>query len=193
MVDASDGDDGGQVGVIDAEVAGEFVFVVEEGAGGGGLFVEMVNGAIEEAEEFGGGVIGFGDEVEELGEVGGETNAWVIATEIFARVGEDGFAQGVEFRFGAAGEADFAVVEKVEQAGEAALRAESAFGDGLYFAVGEGEPGDDEAGVAEAGFADEDGASGFQSRGNEMNDSGGWASGIFILCEKPIAGRGRVS
>ena len=50
MVDAADGDDRGQIRVIDAEMAGEFVFVVEEGARGGGLFVEMMNGAIEEAE-----------------------------------------------------------------------------------------------------------------------------------------------
>ena len=108
-------------------------------------------------------MVGFGDEVEEFGEVGGEANAGVIAAEIFAGIGEGNFAEGVEFRFCAAGEADFAVVEKIERTGEAALGAEGAFGDGLYFAVGEGEPGDDEAGVAEAGFADEDGASGFQN------------------------------
>ena len=162
MVGAAKGDDGGGVGLGDAEVAGEFALEVEEGALGGGFFIEVGEGAGEEVVEFGGGVVVFGGEFEEFYEVGGECEAGVVAAEAVAGVAEADFAEGMEFGFFAAGVGDFAVEEEVEDACEWAFGAECAFGDGFDFPVIESEPGDDEAGVAESRFAEEDGACGFQ-------------------------------
>lgn len=162
MVGAAKGDDGRDVGLGDAEEAGEFTLEVEEGALGGGFFVEMAEGAGEEVVEFGGGVVGFGGEFEKFDKIGGECEAGVVAAEAVAGVMESGFTEGMEFAFCAACEGDFAVEEKIQHAGEVAFGSECAFGDGFDFAVVEGEPSDDEAGVAEACFAKENGAGGFQ-------------------------------
>ena len=153
MVCAAKGDDGSDIGLRDAEQAREFALEVEEGALGGGFFVEVIEGTGEEVVEFGGWVVGLCGEFEEFDEVGGECEAGVVAAEAVAGVAEAGFAEVVEFGFCAAREGDFAVEEKIEDSCEGAFWAECALGDGFDFTVVAGQPGDDEAGVAEPGFA----------------------------------------
>lgn len=161
MVGATDGDDGRDAGILDAEEAGEFAFKMEHRALRGGLLAEMRERAAKEVEDVGRRVLGSGDVVEQLDEVGGEHHARVVGAEALARVDERTFAERVEFGSRAAGEADLAVEEEVKRAGESALRAQGTLRDGLELAVRGREPRDDEAGVAEANLADQDCRSGF--------------------------------
>lgn len=161
MVRAGERQGSGDAGLGDAEQTGELGLEMDQGALGGGFFVEMGEGALEQIVELLDGVIGLGDRIEELGEISAEGGAVVVEPEVLVRLQQGRFAEGVELAAGAADQRDFAAVEKIEGAGEAALRLARAFGHRFQFAEIAREPGDDEARLGELGFAEEDGGGGF--------------------------------
>ena len=121
MVGAAKGDYWGDFGLGDAEMAGDFTLEMKECALGGGLFVEVGEGAGEEVVEFRCGVVVFGGEFEEFDEIGGECESGVVAAETVAGLAEACFAEGMEFAFRAAREGDFAIKKKIQHTCEGAL------------------------------------------------------------------------
>ena len=157
IIGAAYGDDGGRAGLaVDAEEAGKLGLEMEEGALIGGAGVEIAKGAEEEVEEFGDGMLGLGDQFDELDEIGGKLGAEVIGAEPEEGLDEDGLAQGVEIAAAAGGVADIVQEEEVELAGKGAARAAGALCGGLEAAMGLGEPGDNPTGIAKADTAQKD-------------------------------------
>lgn len=168
MVGAADGDGGAEFRVLDAEQADEFALEMLERAQTRGVVVEVPDRAAEQVEEVGHGVVGFGDEFEQFDKIRGERDALVVAAQAFVRLGQLGFAQGVEFALAAASDADLALEEEVEPAGEAALRLARAFRHGLELPMRGGEPREDEARVGKLGLAEQKGGSGLHARGTPL-------------------------
>ena len=156
---------------MDAEEAGEFFFEMKKGARCGLAGVEVGEGAEEQVEEFGDGVLGLGDQFDELDEIGGELGAEVIGAQAIEGAEEGGLAQGVEIAFAAGYVGDLCEEEEVELAGEGAAGAAGALCGGLEASVGLGEPGDDPTGIAEPDAAQKDGLGAVQR--NESVDARG--------------------
>ena len=144
-------------GGVDAKEADQFGFEVEEGPERGFFAIEVGEETMEEIEQFGDRGLGFAGFFDEFDGVGGEEDFGVIGAEAWEAVLELGVPEGVEVAGACVLEVEFAEVEEVEDAGEAVLGAEDALGDGFDAAKVEGEPGDDEAGLGEADFSEENG------------------------------------
>ena len=114
-------------------------------------------------------MLGLGDELDQLDEVGRELGAEEIGPDTGKGLDEDGLAEGVEVALAAGGVADVVEEKEVELAGEGAAGAARAPGGGLEAAIGLGEPGHDPTGIAKAGTAQKDRGSAFQ--GSRNNDS----------------------
>lgn len=91
------------VGVGDAEELGGLVFKVAQGFEAGVVVVEVKEASAEEVMEFGGGVLGFEEEVEYFAEVAGEEGLWVGLGKGSVPSENVDFAEGVEARGGATG------------------------------------------------------------------------------------------
>ncbi len=135
--------------------AGELELEMGERARGGFFFAQESEGALQEREELRFIVIGLGADLDQLDEVGRDLHARVAGADAGEGIREHDFAQGVQIGFPAAHESDLGFVEEIELARERALRAARAFGHGAHGAERARAPGDDEAGVAELAFAEQ--------------------------------------
>jgi hypothetical protein len=162
VISASDGHGGGDLLLADAEAIGELRLEVKKGALAGRMSGEMAEAALQQIEYVRSGMIGFGDQIDELDEIGGELQPLIIEANALVRFEQDRFAQGVQFTRPAARELNLATMEKIERSPETAARLARSFGHRLQLAGILSEPGDDQARFAEFRFPQEDGGGVFQ-------------------------------
>jgi len=173
---------------VDAEEADEFGLEVEEGAECGLAFIEVAEGAEKKVEKLGDGVLGLGDELDELDEIGGELGAEEVGAEAVEGLGDGDFAEGMNIALAAGVIADLFEEEEVKFSGEGAAWAAGAFGGGLEAAVCLGEPGDDPTGIAEAGTAEEDRGGAFHD--DSIDGQGGMIKKCLMAEEATPTGAG---
>ena len=191
VIHAADGDDGREFGMRDAEHAGEFALEVEQRARLGGILIEKIERAPEQVVQFGRGVLGLGREFDQLDEVRRECDAAVVGAEPGACVAQVGLTERVQVAFCAACDGDVAVEKKIEHAGEAALRTQRSFHDGLQPPVVAREPRDDEARLAEPRFPQQDGFGGLHATVNAADSACREAEKAAGACSRAWRGRWR--
>lgn len=141
---------------MDAQFAGDFAFVEEDGAQGGVVCIEPVESPAEQVvQSLHGGVL-FRYAVDESSEVGCAENPGVRRLDAGAVMGNCEFPQGMQVRASAADKREIGRVEEVEFSRERRTGTAGSFGRGAHDAVLAGQPVNDEAGVGEQGAPDED-------------------------------------
>ena len=138
---------------MNAQKPGEFALEMKEGARVGQARIEVTKGAQKEVEEFRDGMLGFGDQLDEFDEIGGEPGAQEIGAQADEGLDEDRLAKGMQVALSAGSVADIDEEEEVEFAGKGAAGAAGAFCGGLEAAMGLGQPRDNPTGIAKANAA----------------------------------------
>ena len=101
-------------------------------------------------------MIALGADFDQLDEVSRGLSAQIIAANSDERIFDDDLGQRVQSRFSAWDERNLRFEKQIELTRERRLCAASAFGDGLDTTERFGAPGDNETGVAELSFANQD-------------------------------------
>ena len=141
---------------MDAQLAGDFAFVEEDGAQRGVVCVEPVESAAEEVVKcFHGGVL-FRHAVDESSEIRCAENPGVRRLDAGAVVSDREFTQRVQVRASAADKREIGRVEQIEFSRERRTGAAGSPCCGAHNAMLAGQPVNDEAGVGEQGAPDED-------------------------------------
>ena len=185
VIDAPDGDDWRQTRVLNPQHPREFALEMQQAALRGRLLVEMVERAPDKIVQLRRRLFRFGRKLDEFDEVRRERNPMIIVAKPHARIAQGGFAKRVKFALRAPRDADLALKKKIENPGEATLRAQRSFGDCLDPAQIRSEPRDDEARVAESDLAQQNGRVGFHGDARRMPESGAREKKSFL--QKPFA------
>ncbi len=148
--------------MLDPEEPGHFGFEMKQGALRGGVCIEIGEASAEQIVEFRGGVLRFGDQIDQFDEIRGQREPGVVGAQVIVRFDQRHLPETMEIAFATAGYLDFTQMKQIEQSAEATPGAARSFGDGLQFSFRLREPSDDEARFREPNFSQKDGLRGLQ-------------------------------
>lgn len=134
----------------------EFALKVMEGAQAGIFFLNVIERAGEEVVDLGFGAFGLGNFFDHRTKIRCDEGVRVVESQLRS-VGLHGtLAQGVELARFAGGPGYFCGEKKIDLAGEAAVAAARAFGNGIDEAMLKCAPADDRAGVGQFRHTEDD-------------------------------------
>ncbi len=120
------------------------------------LRIEETKGTAQQIKKFRLAVFAIGANLNEFDKIRRRLHPWIILTDSGKRVFHDDFRQSVEIRTARRDDRYFRLKKKIELACERCFGAASAFGDRLDASPGFRAPGDDQAGIAELPFPQQD-------------------------------------